>query len=264
MKYSKLLQPNLSSRLWSHIIFSNYESSLSWVIDICSKFSELYSKDTGNKILQSDIFSNRNRLTPLLSSNHSSFYRITLQQMMDLLQMDCIAVNEEYLFDSVITWCQQYHKKKMSDPKIKKSNNFINPALISKSTDVEEMMDNDTYSFEKWEDLLEIMIQFMRFPIMKTEYLLRKVMPYRELFPKDQFLNLLAFKLSRDLPEADQKDLDFSRFLPFRKVKRKNAPELAYDGMNYRVTPLKNAITYCVCSFVVNILFFFLFCFLAL
>ena len=58
-------------------------------------------------ILQSGMFNNLNRMSSIIGGSKSSFYSLTQEQLIYIIKLDCLAVNEEKLFNAIKTWCEK-------------------------------------------------------------------------------------------------------------------------------------------------------------
>ncbi|ETN97515.1 hypothetical protein RFI_40012 [Reticulomyxa filosa] len=193
-KYAQLLsKKNFAQNVWTHVIVTSYLTSLDDLFRLIQSFQMTHQNDMGTKILQHELFSNRSRMEQLLASLASSFYSLSEASMKFILSSNELNINEEQLFDGVMEWS----KRTVDREKALTRDNH-------KST-------NETKSsFESWKEHIRGVLPLIRFPIMDSDYILKNILPNRDMFANSQhLLFILSFHLSRG-DATHLKDLPYS------------------------------------------------------
>merc|ERR1712228_582964 len=154
--FQTLLSSEFESLLWQNMILEKNEASN------CIKLAFQKKSECGLKVLESELFSNSNRMLSLIENTNSSFYSLSQSDLLYLLKMDSLAINEEKLYNALKIWC---------------TNN-------SESQSFEERM----FPF----------LAHIRFPMMSFDFLLNNIMPIKDkLFANnDDFLFIIVYKLN--------------------------------------------------------------------
>ncbi|ETO14881.1 hypothetical protein RFI_22484 [Reticulomyxa filosa] len=204
-KYAQLLtKKNFAHNVWTHVIVTNYLTSLDSLFRLVQSFQTTHQNDVcmqslyssvfmGAKILQRELFSNRSRMQQLISSSTSSFYALSETSMKLILSSNELDISEEQLFDGVMEWS----KRTVDREKAHARDNHKNTNEAKSS-------------FESWKEHIRGVLPLIRFPIMDSDYILKNVLPNRDMFADSQHL---LFILSFHLGHADAtylKDLPYS------------------------------------------------------
>lgn len=175
--YGKLLRSNFEQLLWKYIISDKFISYLPGLLSLAFKFENEYNNNCGIKTLQSEMFNNLNRMSSIIGGNKSSFYSLTESQLLYIIQLDCLAINEEKLFNAIKIWCEKDIKSSKKSSKSKKS------------------------SYKTYEQRIQSFIPYIRFPLMSINFLLNTILPIKNKIFKnnDDFLYIMIYKINLTL-----------------------------------------------------------------
>ena len=138
------------------------------------------------------MFNNLNRMSSIIGGSKSSFYSLTQEQLIYIIKLDCLAVNEEKLFNAIKTWCEKDIKS------AKKS---------SKSS-------RKSSSAKTYQERIRVFLPHIRFPLMSINFLLNTVLPIKDNIFKnnDDFLYIMIYKMNLTLNTSKkQYKFDFDK-----------------------------------------------------